>query len=95
MAVTVGAGDGFAFDPVTVHVDAGATVVWKWTGEGGAHTVTAEDGTFDSGEAVADEGHRFEHTFEESNIYRYYCRPHKGVGMKGAIVVGEDYPTVE
>ncbi|PSP95209.1 halocyanin domain-containing protein, partial [Halobacteriales archaeon QS_4_62_28] len=25
--------------------------------------------------------------------YKYYCAPHESLGMKGAVVVGSDYPT--
>ncbi|MFD1586352.1 halocyanin domain-containing protein [Halorientalis brevis] len=95
VTVQVGAGDpGLAFGPAAVHVDNGATVTWEWTGEGGAHTVVAEDGTFDSGNPVAEAGVNFEHTFERDGIYPYYCNPHKASGMLGAVVVGTDYPTV-
>ena len=91
--VSVGAGSsGLAFGPAAVHVDNGATVVWEWTGEGGAHNVISEDGVFDSG-ATKSSG-TFEHTFEEDGVYPYFCSPHKGSGMLGAIVVGTDYPTV-
>jgi halocyanin-like protein len=95
VTVQVGAGEGFAFDPAAVHVDNGATVQFEWTGEGGAHNVVHEDGAFDSGDAVGDAGVNFEHTFEEDGVYQYYCSPHKAQGMKGAIVVGTDYPVVE
>ncbi|WP_136717791.1 halocyanin domain-containing protein [Halorientalis salina] len=91
--VRVGAGDStLAFDPVAVHVDNGATVQWEWTGEGGAHSVVAEDGTFESGSPVQTTGVAFEHTFEEDGIYTYHCLPHEGSGMLGAVVVGTDYP---
>ncbi len=95
VTVAVGAGDvGLAFGPAAVHVDNGATVTWEWTGEGGAHNVVAEDGTFDSGTPVAEAGVHFEHTFERDGIYLYYCAPHKASGKLGAVVVGTDYPTV-
>jgi halocyanin-like protein len=86
-------GGAFGFGPAAVHVDAGTTVMWDWTGNGGGHNVVAEDGAFDSGTAVAEAGVNFEHTFEEDGVYNYYCNPHKGLGMKGSIVVGSDYPT--
>jgi halocyanin-like protein len=85
VTVDVGAGSGLAFAPAAVRVGTGTTVTWEWTGQGGAHNVVAEDGAFDSGETM--NTGTFEHTFEESGIYTYYCTPHKGVGMKGAIVV--------
>jgi halocyanin-like protein len=91
--VRVGAGDSpLAFDPAAVHVDNGATVRWAWTGEGGAHSVVAEDGTFDSESVFGEAGVHLEHTFEEDGIYPYYCEPHVGSGMLGAVVVGTDYP---
>jgi halocyanin-like protein len=94
VTVEVGAGDtSLAFGPAAVHVDLGATVVWEWTGKGGAHNVVAEDGTFDSGETVSEHGATYQHRFEQAGIYRYYCNPHRAVGMKGAVVVGTDYPS--
>jgi len=96
VTVQVGAGDGFAFSPAGVHVDNGATVEWEWTGEGGAHNVVSDgDGPLDSGTAVGGSGVKYEHTFEEDGIYKYYCSPHEGQGMLGAVVVGTDYPTIE
>ncbi|MEA5387068.1 halocyanin domain-containing protein [Haloarculaceae archaeon H-GB2-1] len=89
--VTVGASGNngnFAFGPAAVRVSPGTKVVWKWNGKGGAHNVVAEDGTFDSGSAVADAGTTFEYTFDETGVYKYACIPHKALGMKGAIVVG-------
>jgi len=91
---TEGNGGNFAFAPAAVHVDNGATVQWEWTGEGGGHNVVAEDETFNSGSTVAEAGVHFEYTFEEDGVYQYFCNPHKGQGMKGAVVVGSDYPTV-
>lgn len=89
--ITVGAtgnGGNFAFGPAAVRIDAGATVVWKWNGEGGSHNVVAEAGAFES-EMQSDQGATFEHAFDESGVYRYYCAPHEAMGMKGAVVVGD------
>jgi len=94
VTVEVGAGDGgLAFGPAAVHVDNGATVKFEWTGEGGAHNVVAEDGSFESGSPTASAGVNFEHTFSSDGVYNYYCNPHKASGMLGSIVVGTDYPT--
>ncbi|WP_135661726.1 halocyanin domain-containing protein [Halorhabdus rudnickae] len=90
-----GNGNFWAFGPPAIHVDAGTTVVFEWTGEGNAHNVVAEDESYSSGSAVAEAGTTFEHTFEEAGISKYYCNPHRSVGMKGAVVVGDDYPEVE
>ena len=87
-------GGAFGFGPPAVHVDNGATVQWEWTGEGGGHNVvSAPEGPLDSGGATSSAGVNYEHTFEEDGIYTYVCVPHEGLNMKGAVVVGEDYPT--
>jgi halocyanin-like protein len=86
--VDVGAGNaGLAFDPPALRVSTGTTVTWVWTGQGGGHNVVAEDGAFDSGGAVVEEGTEFQHTFEDSGNYHYYCNPHRASGMLGAVIV--------
>ncbi len=88
VTVDVGAGDtGLAFGPAAIHIDPGTTVTWEWTGQGGAHNVIANTGAFDSGETQT--SGTYEYTFEEDGTHTYYCNPHEGAGMKGAIVVGE------
>jgi halocyanin-like protein len=82
-------GGNFGYTPAAVRVATGTTVVWRWNGKGGAHNVIAEDGTFGSG-LTAQEGHTFEYTFDETGTYKYYCRPHRTVNMKGVVVVTED-----
>jgi len=82
-------GGAYGFGPAAVRIDPGATVTWEWTGNGGSHNVVAEgDASFES-ELVGDAGYTFEHTFEEAGVYRYACTPHKALGMKGAVVVGD------
>ena len=34
-------------------------------------------------------GENYQHTFEKEGIYVYKCTPHIGVGMGGAVIVGE------
>ncbi|WP_135302311.1 halocyanin domain-containing protein [Haloarcula amylovorans] len=95
--VSVGAegnGGNLAFGPPAIHVDNGATVKFEWTGKGGGHNVVSQgEGPLDSGSATSSAGVNYEYTFKEDGIYKYYCSPHQGQGMKGAIVVGSDYPT--
>jgi len=79
-------GGNFGYSPAAVRVDSGTTVVWEWTGEGASHNVVDEDGSFES-ELTDEEGFTFEHTFDESGTFLYFCTPHKAVGMKGAVVV--------
>ncbi|NHX35571.1 nitrite reductase, copper-containing [Halolamina sp. R1-12] len=79
-------GGGFGFAPAAVAVSPGTTVTWEWTGKGGSHDVQADDGSFAS-ELSGEAGHTFSQTFDDTGTTKYYCMPHKTMGMKGAIVV--------
>lgn len=92
VTVMVGAGSNdLAFDPPAIRIDAGTTVVWEWTGDGGGHNVNpALESDFDDfGESdiVSDAGHTAEFTFDEAGAAMYECEPHRAQGMHGAIVV--------
>jgi halocyanin-like protein len=78
----------FAFAPPAVRVDPGTTVIWEWTGKGSQHNVVAKDGSFES-ETTGKSGFTFERTFEEAGAVPYACAPHKAMGMKGAVLVGD------
>ncbi|MDS0258395.1 halocyanin domain-containing protein [Haloarcula sp. S1CR25-12] len=82
----LGNGGNFAFAPAAVRVDSGTTVTWAWTGEGNGHNVVHENGDFES-DLTDEEGHEFEHTFDDAGVYFYYCAPHQGFNMRGAVVV--------
>ncbi len=90
VTIKVGAGDGYAFDPVAIHVDEGATVVWEWTGQGGAHNVHAKQGASFSSD-IQSSG-TFEWKATGGPIVTYQCDPHASQGMKGAIAVGSNVP---
>ncbi len=94
VTITVGAGDGFSYDPPAVRVSPGTTVVWEWSGNGGSHDVSSEDGAFGSERQDA-EGATFEHRFEESGFVPYKCTPHVSMGMKGAVIVAGEGATAE
>ena len=93
VTIEVGAeanGGGFGFAPPAVWVDPGTDVTWEWTGNGGAHNVVAESGAdFRSGDPASDAGTTFSQPFEDPTTVTYFCNPHRGMGMKGAIVVGD------
>jgi plastocyanin len=72
----------FAFEPATVTVPAGATVTWTNTGSR-PPTVTADDGSFDSGRL--DPGEQFSQTFDQPGTFTYHCGFHPE--MQGSIVV--------
>jgi halocyanin-like protein len=89
VTVEVGAeanGGGFGFGPAAVRVDPGTKVTWKWAG--GTHNVVADDGAFES-ELTDKSGFTFSQTFTETGVTKYFCTPHKRMGMKGAVVVGD------
>ncbi|MFB6141705.1 MAG: halocyanin domain-containing protein, partial [Halosimplex sp.] len=96
VTVTVGAegnNGNFAFGPAAVRVDPGTKVVWKWTGKGAPHNVVDDDGGFQS-DMISEAGATFSHTFETAGVSKYYCQPHKPMGMKGAVIVGDADVTV-
>jgi plastocyanin len=80
---------GISFVPVAIHVAPGATVTWT-NSSPLAHTVTADDGAFDSG--LLDPGGTFTMTFDSPGAYQFYCQPHGGpglTGMSGTIIVDD------
>jgi plastocyanin len=71
-----------AFTPATLTVAVGSTVTW--TNEDAAtHTVTADDGSFDSGSLA--QGDTFTQTFDTAGTYAYHCTMHPS--MVAEIVV--------
>jgi plastocyanin/uncharacterized membrane protein YhaH (DUF805 family) len=76
------------FTPKELHISVGQTVYWINHGQS-PHTVTADNGSFDSGTFNTDA--MYTHTFTTPGRYPYYCTLHGGaggVGMAGVIVVG-------
>ena len=72
----------FEFDPKAITVDVGTTVTW--TNEGPtAHTATADDGTFDTGNLV--KGASGSYKFTKAGTYNYHCTPHPQ--MKATVTV--------
>jgi plastocyanin len=65
--------DSWAYDPPTLTVNVGDKVTWKNNGED-VHTVTSDDGSFDSGDVKA--GASWSYTFTTPGTYTYYCAPH-------------------
>jgi plastocyanin len=79
----------FAFQPTESVVAMGTTVAWTVTQQS-PHTVTAADGSFDSG--ILDVGARFQHTFLDPGTFAYACRLHPE--MQATIVVDLTLPAV-
>jgi plastocyanin len=72
----------FSFQPARLAVKPGTIVVWTNQGQV-AHTVTAEDRSFESGEIQP--GGRRSITFSKPGTYPYHCTPHPF--MKGVVEV--------
>jgi plastocyanin len=83
------------FDATAQFVAAGSEL--RVTNEGGVgHTITAADGSFDSG--IIAPGESFEFTLAEPGVIPVYCRPHGGAdgfGMAGVLIVGEPTPQAD
>ena len=80
---------GNKFVPDTLHVAAGTTVNFTNTGMV-QHSVTADDGSFDSGMLAP--GAAFSVELDQPGTYQYYCQAHGDVGlqgMSGTIVVDD------
>lgn len=73
----------YDFRPGELTIEAGQTVVWTNTGTR-QHTVTANDGSFDSGRL--DSSGTFSHTFTTPGTYAYKCSVHPGL-MSGTVTV--------
>ena len=68
------------FTPKSIIINTGDSVVWTNSGHDG-HTVTADNGAFDSGPIAKDAS--FAQRFMNQGIFRYYCKVDGGPGGKG------------
>jgi len=72
-----------SFGAKELHVRAGTRVRWINGDPQLQHSVTADDGSFDSG--LIDPGQAFERIFEKAGDYPYHCTPHPF--MQGHVIV--------
>jgi plastocyanin len=82
----------FAYTPDKVVVQVGESVQWTNVTGGTKHTVTADNGAFDSNDARVgglDAGLSYSHIFTQTGEYAYHCTIHTPThpGMKGTLVV--------
>lgn len=83
----------FAFQPGTLTIPVHSTVVWTNTTTATSHTVTADHGSFDSGNLSP--GQTFSLTFNVPGTYDYHCTYHQSLGMVGSIVVQGSPPNLQ
>jgi plastocyanin len=75
--------EDFDFDPPDAAIQPGDTIMW--VNEGNTpHTVTSDDGQFDS--EVLNPGESFMFTFPEAGTFSYHCEIHPF--MTGSVTVG-------
>ena len=72
----------FEFSPATLTVPVGTKVTWTNNGSA-AHTVTADQGAFDS--RAVQPGASFAFTFTKAGTYAYHCTIHPS--MKATVTV--------
>ena len=75
--------EDFYFEPADAAIQPGDTIMW--VNEGNTpHTVTSDDGRFDS--EVLNPGESFMFTFPEAGTFNYHCEIHPF--MTGSVTVG-------
>jgi plastocyanin len=81
------------FDPSTLEVAQGATVVWAWSSGGVTHNVTFDDGEQSGNRSSG----TYTRTFAAAGTFPYHCTLHGSAtsGMRGSVTVtapstGED-----
>jgi plastocyanin len=71
-----------AYHPARVMATVGKEVIWRWQDNGVRHSVTADDGSFDSDFRTEGE---FPWVFNRAGEFPYHCKVH--ARMKGTVVV--------
>jgi plastocyanin len=73
----------FSFKPKTITIQKGQKVTWKRVN--GRHTVTFVKGSYDK---IINKAHpRRSRVFRRAGTFKYLCRFHRSLGMKGKVVV--------
>ncbi|MDP6533922.1 MAG: cupredoxin domain-containing protein [Candidatus Poseidoniia archaeon] len=76
-----------SYTPEEIEIAPGTIVFWH-NNEESVHTVTADDGSFDSGDIAP--YNEWSYTFEDVGDFSYSCDYHGSMGMTGEIIVIED-----
>ena len=82
--------ENMVYSEKIIKVDVGNTVFWKATKPG--HNVEFIKGGVPAGidKFKSKISKDTQYTFEIPGIYAYWCTPHKGMGMIGFVIVGND-----
>lgn len=76
----------FAFSAPTLTIDRGTSVRWR-TSTGTFHTVTPDNHQAFTTRQMNASGQTFDVRFDAPGRYRYFCEPHRALGMTGEVVV--------
>ncbi len=76
--------ESYSYNPQSITVKVGTEVTWK-NEQSVTHTVTSEEGLFDSGDI--EQGETYSYTFEDLGRHNYYCTIHPS--MTGEVIVIE------
>lgn len=74
--------EDFSYNPSEITIRRGTSVTWVQK-DSVRHTVTSDEGIFDSG--LLSSGQTFTYTFDKSGIFSYHCIPPPY--MKGKVLV--------
>lgn len=78
----------FAFTAPTITIDRGRSVRWR-TSTGTFHTITPDGHQAFAERQMNASGQTYEVRFDTPGRYRYYCEPHRALGMTGEVVVAD------
>ncbi|MFL2844927.1 MAG: pseudoazurin [Candidatus Puniceispirillaceae bacterium] len=85
-------GNKMVFSQEVVRVEVGDTVTWLPTSKG--HNVEMISSP-NKMKFKSKNGREAKITFDTPGIYYYLCTPHKGMGMIGLVVVGNDMSNID
>lgn len=82
-------GNKMVYSEEVAKIEVGETITWVPTSKGhNVEMIAGPDGA--TLPKKSKNGKEVSMTFEVPGIYYYWCTPHKGMGMIGLVVVGDD-----
>lgn len=85
-------GNKMVYSQEIAKIDVGDTVTWLPTSNGHNVEIIASPNDM---KLKSKNGKEVKITFDTSGIYYYWCTPHKGMGMIGLVVVGNDLSNID
>ena len=83
VALLTDATNGGKYDPASLTVKVGDSVTWDWQDDSASHTVTDDNGAFDS--SSQSKGFTFSYKYDKAGTFGYSCTIHPA--MKGSVTV--------